>query len=220
MNSRTLKYFVCSNDHPGIMDTTLTQPLIELELESEPSKEAEDGSTQDVTIIVPSLTREQSTESNSCTPHRKRFKLSDFIDEDDSGTEGTAVCLQLPHTMSSQTSHSSSSSTSSNTATAASEGAVTRHINRENSIQRRSSEARSQASRRRPTALFPLGRQESCEGGHPAEMVTPEATPVKTNNGIIHIVGLVNISPVIQYHTDNNNVLQNNPRQYRRAHSC
>ncbi len=217
MNSRTLKHFVCSNDHPGIMDTTLTQPLIELEPEPEPSKEAEDGSTQDITIIVPSLTREQSTESNSYTPHRKRFKSSDSIDEDDSGTEGTAVCLQLPHTMSSQTSHSSSSSTSSVSATAAS---VTRNISRENSIRERSLQERSQVPRRRPTALFPLGRQELREGGHPAEMVTPEATPVKTNNGIIHIVGLVTISPVILCHTDNNNVLQNNPRQYRRAHSC
>ncbi len=77
-------------------------------------------------------------------------------------------------------------------------------------------------NRARPTNLFPRGTPETHEGGHPAELVTPENRPVRCNNGTLHIVGLVAfITPV----RDNNNQLLNNsrhtsnPRDYRRTQS-
>ena len=187
---------------------TANQPLLELE----PS------TAQAAAILVPPLTREQCTETNSSTPNRKRFKSS--TDEGDSDTEDTATWSELPHTLSPQTSDSGSSS-SSNTPAATS--ADTRNMSniRRRSMGAHSQAPRRQASRRRPTVLFQQSSQESRELGLPAELVTPEARPVQINNGSIHIVGLVNISPVTHVHRDNNDVLHNNnsPRHIRRAHT-
>ncbi len=197
MNSYTFKHFVCNSPDNEQRAMTANQPLLELE----PS------TAQAAAILVPPLTREQCTDTS--TPNRKRFKSS--MDEGDSDTEDSS------HTLSPD----SGSSSCSNTPTAMS--ADTRNMSniRRRSMGVQSQAPRRQASRIRPTDLFPRGSQESRELGLPAELVTPEARPVQTNNGSIHIVGLVNISPVTHVHRDNNDVLHNNnsPRHIRRAHT-